>query len=319
MKPMSRKKSKQRRKSVKKHSVLNMPEVPQGTFPVIDYGSKMLFLPMEAMVETRALHREGVPSLCRIYMSGRCLQGSKCHQAHTDAKLVSEFRAIALAEPSCCEKHGVSTDSSEIHADFSFTVKDDKRNRSFYVGPYEYCITKGLRDILADRESVPEMTELTVPFSSLCKLHTGAEGTKCCRFGSECKFVHICRELLFAMEGSILNSMAASVELPLKHEFSSTHQFMKILTSAKDSLSDVKDRALGVSMDPLMSGSLDFNSQPSTQPESLNLLTPPPSSIRYRWLQSEAPIVTSYGTSPVSVVWRHNPYPSSLNLSSIET
>ncbi|CCW60177.1 unnamed protein product [Phytomonas sp. EM1] len=318
MKSTFRKKSK-KREGIKIHDVLSTAEAPPNTFPVIDHESKKLFIPLEAMFRTRAMKRDGVPSLCRIFMSGRCLQGDKCYQAHADSNTISKLRAIALAEPSCCEKHGAPPDNSGICANFSFSVKYEKPNESFYVGPLEYCITRGLRELLGSRTSTPATTELTVPIALLCKLHSSEDGTRCCRFGNECKFVHVCREVLRAMKKCVLNPTAEPVVPPLKHEISSKHHFLQILTPIKESPSDRKNKALELSLDP-SSVSGDSNSLPSSQPDSLALVTPSSSSIRYTLpLLTTPAMVISFSQISLGVVWRHNPYPTTPTSSAIET
>lgn len=88
------------------HTWLKAVGAPPGTFPVIDPHSKRLFIPMNGMRESRALHREGVPSLCCLYLEGRCRQGANCYQAHADPDIVKALRPGALSQPTCCPLHG---------------------------------------------------------------------------------------------------------------------------------------------------------------------------------------------------------------------
>ncbi|KAF8280719.1 hypothetical protein TcBrA4_0093100 [Trypanosoma cruzi] len=49
----------------------------------LDHLSTKLKIPMSAVEPTNALQDDGlVPGICRLYLEGRCRQGSRCFQVH---------------------------------------------------------------------------------------------------------------------------------------------------------------------------------------------------------------------------------------------
>lgn len=211
------------------HTWLTDCDAPPGTFAVIDPKSRRLHIPVEAIMETKARHRQGVPSLCLIYLAGRCRQGAKCFQAHADAKVVEELRARALQEPTCCQAHGVSLNSHTKHLLKSFpptalvaVFADRSKSETDCSGDAprrssEVLLTVPLRHVSITARLVsffesqfPQMNKpsrgdksmcrmnpitIEVPLSAVCRLHLQRGDSMCCRFDEHCKFVHLCREM----------------------------------------------------------------------------------------------------------------------------
>ncbi|ORC86965.1 uncharacterized protein TM35_000241150 [Trypanosoma theileri] len=176
--------------------LLSAEDTPEGTFAVIDPLSQRLFVPQTSMIDTLAMHRAGVPSLCRLYLQGRCRQGNSCFQAHADANVVQQLREVALKEPTCCEKHGAKSDTTGVPKDVMVIVTENNDQGCLLRTTLAYVtMTKGLRALLKRHLPEDDSAEsvVVVPLSSLCRLHGSGP---CCRFGHECNFVHLCRDLI---------------------------------------------------------------------------------------------------------------------------
>lgn len=179
--------------------LLSTSDVPPGTFAAIDLQSKKLFIPLDAMLDTRALHRGGVPSICRVFFKGRCRQGANCFQAHAVESVVEKLRAIALNEPSCCKQHGAVSDDADIDRKTILIVKDQNGKVVCSATIDQTMMTKGLRKLIKSQssdENAQKEVQVIIPAASLCRQHSiSVQGQSCCCFSNECMFVHLCRQI----------------------------------------------------------------------------------------------------------------------------
>lgn len=292
-------------KGSKKHvrNVLRADDAPQGTFAVIDPYSTKVFVPLESMLDTRALHRDGVPSLCRIFLEGRCRQGTNCFQAHADPAVVATLRAAALSQPTCCHLHGVPVVAG-VPQHLTVAIREDNGRELTRLPVDRLAVTNGLTALLeAQKQDAPPETltrqssEVVVPMSSLCRLHGGQDKTPCCRFGSDCNFVHVCREILPTL---------VSPKMPVDEEMP------EVLSTAG---------AVGEPIGNSPSGNQATVVTGITTPVYLRppiaLAMTAPSNGPH--MSASPSMARSFSSTASGLVWRHNPYGSSVASSAIET
>lgn len=163
--------------------VVTGPEVaPDGTVAVVDPMSRKIAIPRGALRETLALSRAGTPSLCILFLRGRCRQGTQCHQVHAEPETVFRLREDARKLPTCCAEH------SDINAGM---LKAEWRARNIEVNGVvieakNLAYTVGLKKIFSDN---PDGT-VRIPVPTVCRLHV----TERCRYSEDCKFIHVCRQ-----------------------------------------------------------------------------------------------------------------------------
>lgn len=162
-----------------------------GCISVVDPQRRKLQLPASIIRHTKALgSRLTTPSLCLLYQAGRCRQGANCYQIHADPETVAALRAKAERQLCCCSIHGDA--NSNMWNVLAHSHRSISVGRS--VIPLTHvAFTAGLQRILNDER-------LTVPVnpSLLCRLQ---EQPTSCRYGADCKFLHICREILNTTSG----------------------------------------------------------------------------------------------------------------------
>lgn len=73
---------------------------------VVDPVTRKLLIPTQYIFETRAQQRGTLPSLCQLFLSGRCRQGQGCYQVHADWEAVQRLRSRVDSLPCCCPVHG---------------------------------------------------------------------------------------------------------------------------------------------------------------------------------------------------------------------
>ncbi|KPI86550.1 hypothetical protein ABL78_4373 [Leptomonas seymouri] len=313
-------------------NILSTDGIPPGTFAVIDPFSKRLFIPTEAMLDTRAMHRKGVPSLCRVFLEGRCRQGSNCFQAHANVDVVTALRAAALEEPTCCAIHGARSNASSLDPSLVLLITNDEGDTVLRARLEETVVTNGLRTLIAAQANAVGMvapTEVAVPTSSLCRLHSGLAGAPCCRFEGECNFVHLCRQLvprtvpqvgLIAADPpyvvpmiSIIGSDPAPDEVMVMLDTSTN----PLLTS---SMQVRGPPASAVNVPMSVSANLGMTPPIRFDPLALATIAPSPLPDSGGPLMGRSPVMArSLSSTTSGLVWRHNPYNSSLASSVIET
>jgi len=188
------------------NSVATLP--PGGVMMVTDPLSRKLAIPLEHIRPTQATTRPGVPSLCLLFLDGRCRQALQCHQIHAEPSVVLRLRQEAKSLPTCCHTHG------DVHANrmrpewLSRTLQFD--NVAVPVNAVAY--SNALERLLA---SDPSDIVRCTP-QQLCRLH----GSERCRFTEDCRFIHICRDLLRAHFADVVPDLIPQLELRHKHRHS---------------------------------------------------------------------------------------------------
>lgn len=299
---------------------------PPGTFPVIDPHSKKLFIPLESMIDTRAMHREGVPSLCRIYIQGRCRQGNNCFQAHANTDTVLRLRAAALAQPSCCPSHGAPSNTMGLPQGLLITIRNDEGQTMARLVLPQLCVTNGLHTLVVAQSvaASPAAPEVVVPTSQLCRLHAGHGGSQCCRFGDACSFIHVCRVVSTELDGKDSAEGLAVCPppnvVPPMPETAIPPPPPLEMGMQLPPRQVIHRMGMSITVPVPMSASVGYAGTPPLNFDPLALAATAP-------LHGENIITYSLGMSPVrsfsstpnGLVWRHNPYGSSKTSSVIET
>jgi len=153
---------------------------------VVDPVSRKLKIPRSAVYETRAFNRTTPPSLCMLFMNGRCRQGLQCHQAHANSDVVHQLRAEALKIPSCCAAHGDVAVGKEFDT-FSVTIVISS-DTNIALGVEHFAATAGLTALLSQPVEKKDEGHVTYP-ATLCRLHAYDR----CRYAEDCRFLHLCR------------------------------------------------------------------------------------------------------------------------------
>nr|CCC91391.1 unnamed protein product [Trypanosoma congolense IL3000] len=73
---------------------------------VVDPVTRKLLIPLNHVYPTRAQQRTTIPSLCQLFLNGRCRQGAQCHQVHASPDMVTVLRSQVETLPRCCALHG---------------------------------------------------------------------------------------------------------------------------------------------------------------------------------------------------------------------
>ncbi|KAG5474547.1 hypothetical protein LSCM1_03334 [Leishmania martiniquensis] len=313
-------------------NVLSTEGIPPGTFAVIDPLSKRLFIPLEFMLETRAMHRKGVPSLCRVFLEGRCRQGANCFQAHANVDLVRELRAKALAEPTCCALHGGPSDASGIDPALRLIVRNDDGETVGCAQLQRTLVTNGLRTLIAaqvNAAGMPAQVDVVVPTSALCRLHSGADGSPCCRFEGECNFVHLCRQVVVGIDqrrenAKVEKHVAAPVSAGGRPPGANYEEYKAVVETGinRYAFSPLQMRPQPASSVTVpMSVSANLGATPPIRFDPLALAATAPSPTPDSGLpMGRSPLMSrSFSSTASGLVWRHNPYNSSHASSVIET
>ncbi|KPI87581.1 hypothetical protein ABL78_3332 [Leptomonas seymouri] len=215
----------------------------------IDTASTKLSIPISAVEPTLAFEDDGlVPGLCRLYLEGRCRQGDRCFQVHADPTVIAQLRNEAYTSPSCCPVHGAkcklegfplglsviidpprereapnasdakgeresaSTVGSSSNGDTSTpangTESKDMKERDLehkaMIMLHNVCPT---RFLWARYEETGSML-IHVPKSKICREHRKG----LCRFGDECSFLHLCRQIPLTGSNEELSSHSRTRE-----------------------------------------------------------------------------------------------------------
>jgi len=164
-----------------------MSTYPMGYVRVVDEASTLLHIPACMVYPTNALNRSAV-SICRLFMQGRCRQGVQCNQVHADIPTVLRLRQEVLSLPSCCKEHGQPCDFTGYPAG-----SDTVTVNNVTVPVERLAPTLALRRAFEGAAGQP----LHLPVSLLCRLHHSGP---ICRYGSDCRFLHVCKDVYEAME-----------------------------------------------------------------------------------------------------------------------
>ncbi|KAG5501657.1 hypothetical protein JIQ42_05507 [Leishmania sp. Namibia] len=173
-----------------------------GCIAVVDPQRRKLRVPLSAIQATKALNgRLKTPSLCLLYQSGRCRQSENCYQVHVDPAMVERLRADVKNMPCCCFRHGDC--NSHLMDRKVYEERFLRIAGRFSVPLTSVAYTSGLQRVLQDQQACAPVNP-----SVLCRLHGQPGG---CRFAADCRFVHICCEILqHELAGIMANAVAAS-------------------------------------------------------------------------------------------------------------
>ncbi|RNF08432.1 hypothetical protein TraAM80_02732 [Trypanosoma rangeli] len=187
------------------HTTVRRVRTPQQStvkyVEALDHLSTKLKIPTSAVEPTNALQDDGlVPGICRLFLEGRCKQGSRCFQVHVQQDVLEFLRKETLETPSCCYLHGAPCNYEGLP--FALTVNIGSKT----VGLHSLNPTNYLWSIYNEHGE----SQLAVSKGRVCREHRRG----LCRFGEECGFLHICREI--PLDGDEYIS-ATPVSIPRVH------------------------------------------------------------------------------------------------------
>ncbi|AAZ12332.1 zinc finger protein family member, putative [Trypanosoma equiperdum] len=166
--------------------------------PVVDPQRSKLHVPLSSIIPTKALGgRVSFPSLCLLFQSGRCLRGASCYQMHIDPQVVQRLRQINESLPYCCAFHGECNANkwdAEANAHRTILIKGAA------VPLSRVAYTNGLERFVLKNNASRSLNTCAV-----CRLHGKPGG---CRYGADCWYVHICRD--------VLKELVATIKLDLE-------------------------------------------------------------------------------------------------------
>lgn len=178
---------------------------PTATIPTLDPTSQagLMMVPVTKTYDTKGrteffqgLLKKEV-SLCCLFQKGRCHAGDKCHQIHVEATFIKNVRAQNAHVISCCrackDTASLSADSVTFFATH-FGSEDQVKivsldGRYSTVKPQNVAITTGLIQHAEQLKAGQPMTSL--PAKKMCRLHLRGA----CKYGKDCKNVHLCSKL----------------------------------------------------------------------------------------------------------------------------
>ncbi|KEG12164.1 hypothetical protein DQ04_01931000 [Trypanosoma grayi] len=200
---------------------------------VVDPATRKLLIPCESVYPTRAQQRATIPSLCQLFLQGRCRQGAHCHQVHAALDAIVALRSQVESLPWCCTLHG-DQDHAGVMEEGSWLSKVVLHLPEFdYEGGYvpinRVGYTAALRRLLKERyarvvgeeqdesgdvgELAAEAERLVLDASDqvICRLHIFDR----CRYAEECRFLHLCKDITATLctsksEGDAMSSTRAS-------------------------------------------------------------------------------------------------------------
>ncbi|KAG5504901.1 hypothetical protein JKF63_04347 [Porcisia hertigi] len=214
------------KKSAKRAAVMT-------SISAIDTASTKLSIPITAVEPTLAFEDDGlVPGLCRLYLEGRCRQADRCFQVHANPSVVEQLRQEAFNKPSCCPVHGAKCSFEGLPLGLAIIIDPPREKDSAAMGETHVEVESGsatgspfdgeattastggtlssgpnansaqqnaaiaLHYICPTRFLWSRYEEnvgmlLHIPKSKICREHRKG----LCRFGNECSFLHLCRQI----------------------------------------------------------------------------------------------------------------------------
>eukprot|EP00994_Dinema_validum_P005121 NODE_322_length_1893_cov_215.796638_g231_i0.p1 GENE.NODE_322_length_1893_cov_215.796638_g231_i0~~NODE_322_length_1893_cov_215.796638_g231_i0.p1 ORF type:complete len:388 (-),score=79.04 NODE_322_length_1893_cov_215.796638_g231_i0:667-1830(-) len=186
-------------------------------------------IPSELVFETQGkaeylkLLEGGAPrkrdfSLCMLFQRAKCHAGPKCHQIHAPRDFISHLREQA-GNRTCCKFHGDAR-SAEGHYESKvaqcphLTMLVRKVNRgvnssssdAVSIASDRLARTGALETLLGNSTG-----QVAFSATQVCRLHQEEK----CRFGKDCKNIHVCRELWRTI--GELGSLATTTKVPKVH------------------------------------------------------------------------------------------------------
>lgn len=278
------------------NSTVTLPDGRLGMI-VVDPLTRKLTIPFDHIAETRAQLRHSIPSLCQLFLAGRCRQGQLCHQVHADPYVVHELRMMVERLPLCCVEHGDQDftvgggdgGGSVAHlipnADrLSLRVPHLTWNNGL-IAIRNLSFTQGLRQILlqhhhhatkhSDHTALPDIVDLTLSAThvNLCRLHIIDR----CRFAEDCKFLHVCKSV--AQQPEYLQMLASpQQQAPLQDECSSHQRAYPQLTKSEVASSSLYPLPPPPVAATAAAADASSHAAPTAQLQLLDLLPSTPSS-----------------------------------------
>ncbi|ESL11639.1 hypothetical protein TRSC58_00606 [Trypanosoma rangeli SC58] len=181
---------------------------------VVDPATRKLLIPCNCIYPTRAQQRAAIPSLCQLFLQGRCRQGAQCHQVHANVDVVMVLRGQVGNLPRCCLFHG-DDDIAGVLNERSLLSKvvlyiPEVSFEGGYVPLNRFSYTPALRRVLKEKQGrlMPDNGDkeicggsdlqaegsclvLNAGDQSICRLHIFDR----CRYADDCRFLHVCKEV----------------------------------------------------------------------------------------------------------------------------
>ncbi|EPY22140.1 hypothetical protein AGDE_13574 [Angomonas deanei] len=191
---------------------MNLNEDGELCITVIDPATCKLLVPLTHVLETRAQQRSTLPSLCQLYLQGRCRQGAQCYQVHAQQEMIAALRSRVEYLPCCCVQHGdkdrmglldhtPQTGYAPVRRlkDVLLYLPHGETGEASYVPLTSLSYTLAVRQLLQEQDPLHatglplHQGKVTLDGSGLtvCRLHAMDR----CRYAEECKFLHLCKEI----------------------------------------------------------------------------------------------------------------------------
>ncbi|KAH8618746.1 hypothetical protein ERJ75_000237300 [Trypanosoma vivax] len=202
---------------------------------VVDPATRKLLIPLEYIYVTRAQQRSTIPSLCQLFLQGRCRQGAQCHQVHAPLEIVSALRSQVETLPWCCAEHG-DRDYAGVLNEQSWVSRvvvhiADVQYEGGYIPLSRFSYTLPVSKLLGEYGNRLEPDEggsggggdssgrgkqrviLNALDMKICNLHVFDR----CRYAEECIFLHVCKKIVDQRPQTSLEGDKAGVPAPKKH------------------------------------------------------------------------------------------------------
>lgn len=181
---------------------------------VVDPMTRKLTIPYEHILETRAQLRGSIPSLCQLFLAGRCRQGEMCHQVHADPAIIDILRQQVERLPICCVVHG-DTDHTKGADDAREVVVEGLSWNGGAIPLNRLSYTAGLAKVMEMHERNSPNAKVMVASHniSICRLHVMDR----CRFAEDCKFLHVCKEVVYSDQAFMQSLQYGSYTPPMTY------------------------------------------------------------------------------------------------------
>lgn len=150
-----------------------------------------VWIPFQFVTESEGVARylrshPHAPSLCMLFQTGRCFSGKNCNQIHVEKGYVSHVKSTLSKTQlnNCCLTHGDIASASEQLGARVDRLEMRIAGESHEIGADQIAVTSFWNPFLQQGRRV-------LYFSSdrVCQLHQ----QNLCKYGLECKNVHLCR------------------------------------------------------------------------------------------------------------------------------
>eukprot|EP01001_Neometanema_parovale_P005274 NODE_1846_length_1586_cov_151.515379_g1758_i0.p1 GENE.NODE_1846_length_1586_cov_151.515379_g1758_i0~~NODE_1846_length_1586_cov_151.515379_g1758_i0.p1 ORF type:complete len:340 (-),score=33.46 NODE_1846_length_1586_cov_151.515379_g1758_i0:566-1522(-) len=156
-----------------------------------------LWIPQEHIQQTKGLDRyltgkPHSPSFCMLYQHGRCAMGKQCNQVHVNRIYGYSLRETIArsAVSTCCHHHG------DLPSILGMTAFDNSRLKAIQLDCEGYdpievdftqiAYTEYFANAIRSKKKI-----ISFKPDRICNLHQ----YQACKYGVECRNVHMCREL----------------------------------------------------------------------------------------------------------------------------